>query len=292
MKKFLVVLLVAALIISVLGILISILIPGGLIPDVDLPRFTYPTRVERNFDDLDIPVGEINKVIPLNLDAKYEGGRLYIKDIGLPDVEYLSSSEGWRTAVLKDGYWSVELSEEVYSVDKGHFAMVGYGGGTRISVNYGKDGSRGKLELSSHKRDIGYIVVINSADIYGEGSYDVSYTVKGDDDYRITNHYEGGVFDHQIIEYNDDDLSAYARYSDEFKLIVYGAEDRESNKGVVYYHVGKGWSSDMNSYLPAEAPEELRGFDEGRLLKFLPPHRIGEKYPIGVESELLDEIFD
>lgn len=292
MKKFLVVLLVAILIVFVLGVLVSVLLPGGLIADIDVPSFTYPERPERNFEDLNIPTSEINKVIPLSLDTKYEGGRLYIKDIGLPDVEYLSSEEGWRTAVLKNGYWSVELSEEVYSIDKGHFSMVGYDGRTRINVNYTKDGSRRKLELAAEKRDVSYIFVINPADLYGEGSYDVSYTVKGEDDYRITNYYVGGVLDHQIIDYNDDDLTAYARYSDEFKLIVYGAKDRESDKDMVYYHLGKGWSSDMNSYIPAEAPGELNGLDEGRLLKFLPPHRIGESYPIRGESELLDEIFD
>ena len=214
-----------------------------IIPVPELPAIDRPYKTT---EELDVDFAAIDACFPKNVEVSYEGGKVYIEDIGAGSVSIFASN--FCDLELIGGYWTADIEGELQFIYFNSFEE--YGEDRYWSATYHGDGTRDP-----------YLVVNDSTNgVYISFAYEyknatVQY-ISGDCYYE--DRYENGVLDtHGVSNLNDTDMVE----------TIYGINGSLSygklySGAYYYYFPGQGWSSNWGVFTPCDTPEGYEGIDE------------------------------
>ncbi len=221
-----------------------------LLPDFDFVTFPYPTLAETGFDTK----GMLN-VFPSNVETKYENGKYMIKDIGAFSAEYYDTYDYSRAPMtLEDGYWTVEISEDIYNdvIDMGEDFCVNFFGEDRFwDISY-SNGLRDYVLQIATPGNV-YVALIRANSDCVEFSYPLY-------DRYYSNSYMGGVLSGQKVAlFFEDNSYLFAYYLADGTLdyvTVYDTSEHAS----FYYFPDFGWT--RGSTAPNAACDAPAGYED------------------------------
>ena len=214
-----------------------------LIPVPDIPAINRPYKT---MDDMGIDFAAIDASFPKNIEVRYEGGKVYIKDIGAGSVSIYASD--FCDLELVDGYWTADIEGELQFIYVNSFED--YGEDRYWSATYHGDGTRDPYVVVNDSTKGVYIsftseyknatVQYNSGDCYYEDVYS-----------------RGVLDEHGVSNINDTDRVE----------AIYGVNGSLSYgklyTGTYYYYFpGQGWSSTWGEFTAGDTPEGYEDIDE------------------------------
>ncbi len=217
-----------------------------VIPTPELPAINRPYKT---IDELGVDFAAIDACFPKNIEVRYEGGKVYIEDIGAGSVEiYDFGINNYVSLELIDGYWTADIGGEPQFIYFNSFEE--YGEDRYWSATYYGDGTREQ-----------YVVINDSTKgVYISFAYEyknatVQY-ISGDCYYE--DRYENGVlYTHGVSNLNDTDMVE----------TIYGINGSLSYgklySGTYYYYFpGQGWSSTWGEFTAGDTPAGYESIDE------------------------------
>lgn len=217
---------------------------GLVLPEFDIPTFSFQT-----FAETKIPHEEILSAFPEIIEIKYENGAMYVKDPGAEEAYCVEDGEGnYYDGELVDGYWRFGITEEEYASD-GYVSLISDRNGWQ--VEYGFDGNRGILHVSDNET-IYKGIQFYPTEGYGEQYYQVIYElIVG---LGITDNYEAGNLKEQTVALQNSTESIWAEYTPEGEIDHITVSVYETGE-YAYYLPGNGWSENPSEYVPVNAPK-------------------------------------
>ena len=217
------------------------------IPVPDVPAIDRPYKT---IWELGIDYEKIDAYFPKQIEIRYEGGKVYVEDLGASSVViYDYSIYNYVSLELIDGYWTAELSAAptivyVYSYEPSL-------GDRYLNVAYHGDGYRDS-----------YVRLSDSAigvDVSFAFEYGTVTVVYGSGNYYYEDRYEDGVLDtHGVSNYEDKEISSRVLYGIDGKIRYCSLY----TDGYYYYFPGQGWSSNWEIFVACDAPEGYEDIDE------------------------------
>ncbi len=211
-----------------------------VIPVPEMPKFDrpYKTLAELNFD-----TATIKELFPQELEIRYEGSRVYVRNIGAAAAT-LFDNNGTNKLELVDGFWTDEVGDETITYSQVVFTSDPT---NRENVVWTAAYQAGRVL---------YVTICNNADGF-EIEFPIDHSTMtvqygyGDNSYLDT--YKNGALETHTVSYSKDEGDVTATYDAEGNLKYCTALDEQTYM-YRYYLPNYGWSSSKVMYLPCDAP--------------------------------------
>ena len=214
-----------------------------IIPVPEVPAIDRPYKT---IEELGIDFEEIDAYFPQQIEIRYEGGKVYIKDIGAGSVSIYASD--YRDLELVEGYWTADIEGELQFIyansfeddDEDRYWSATYrGDGTRDPHLVLNDTIKG-VYISFTSEYNNAVVQYRSGDCYYEDTY------------------SSGVLDTHGVS-NPNDTDRVETIYEANGSLAYGKLYTNTH---YYYFPGQGWSSTWSEFTATDTPEGYESIDE------------------------------
>ena len=230
------------------------------VPRISIPTPTQPTFVPTNLSELNVYHSSIWDVFIKNVEYSYENGILSVKDEGFDEVSIYSFYDyNDYYFELSDGFWSLEVSEDMYNtlffifVDLDGWEAL-YRGGDLENIMY----------TDSVFNSWTYTVYLDSIVItFGSNLTDLHLSVEAE--YSAN----GDIVSNSIIALYDDRYQTHVYYNSDRSFKYVATVDNGEWK---YFNESFGWATDTSFTVSCSVPSHYADWTKEDFMMLAPSY--------------------